>query len=257
MYEIEIPVTIHQIFATFYQLDMWSANDTSKREHGRKLLYFMYFVSFVVSIAIGAYTTEDKDESIFLAVISIDCIVLIYRLWFVLHKRNEISMFVHEIRIHHTNDEKTIFRVSNKLNLLMKLVHFFMFTNIVGYFIAVVVFPLVSGELLFLNIAFPLDRSSSEIALWLAFVFIAGGLFFSLVGCLFTVTLWYMMLMFTVKYEILSQQFRTMGMISEPVIENTFQLEASIRKRQDRYVKDFIGAIVNYEQVNGYSHQSE
>ncbi len=72
MYKIEVPNTVHQLMGIFYRLGIWTCSDTTTfREFCRKLFYFIYFVSMILSVALGALTTDDNDECIFLTVTSV------------------------------------------------------------------------------------------------------------------------------------------------------------------------------------------
>lgn len=249
MFRIEIPVTFHQTFALFHLFGMWSQDGTSTRKSGRKLFLLMYYVSFVLSVIVGALKARDKDELIFLSVVAIENSVQIYRIWFMLYRKTMILSFVHEVGTHHTNDKKEYVLASDKLKFLIKFIRSFILSTFISIAFVIVVFPVVNEERLFLNIAFPLDRSKSEIALWTGFAFHTGGFFFAIVGCFITITLWYLMLNFALKYKILGSQFRHMGMFRS---EDQSQPKVSTTEQQKLYVRDFIRAIQSYEKINGY-----
>lgn len=243
MYKIEIHATIHGILAVFYRLKMWCNDDeTNLRERGQKLFYFIHLLSFTMSMSLKAYITDDKDERVLLTVVSILETVQVYRLWFVLWKKNELFTLLLETGTHYTNDEQEFIQVNNKLKLRMKFVQYFLIMCLIALIFANIL-PIINGKRLFFNIAFPFDRQNSETAFWVKFLYSAGAFFWSYVCCLYAVILWYLMLSLKLKYKMLGNQFKNMGKT---------QVKVSIREQRTLYVKDFIVAIQTYEKVNGY-----
>lgn len=96
----------------------------SSFHHLHKLLILVYYINFVVSIArsiaLVSHTTDDKDQTIFLTVMSIVASVHNYRIFLILCKKNEIIKFVHRIGIYHTKDYREFKQISHKSELFMK-----------------------------------------------------------------------------------------------------------------------------------------
>lgn len=248
MYKIEVPATIHKAIVMFYRLGLWSIeNENTFRDTARKLFYFFYYISFVISNALGAHLTDDKDESISLIVTTTTAIVLTYKLWLILWKKNELLKFVEEVGTHYTDDQKEFVQVNYKLKMLMKFAQYFilMVAAAVGYI--TLVFPVITKRLFF-NIAFPLDWSNSQFAFWMVCIYAALGFFVTAIGSLFTTILWYLMLSFVFKYDVLGNQFKNIGVFSE-----SHQPSVSSRKHPTLYGKDFIESIKNYKKINGYT----
>lgn len=246
MYRIEIPATIHHTIAMFHHSRMWSASDVNSfRDEGRRLFYLIYFSSFVLSLALGAYLTDDKDEFIFLTFVAISAAVLIYRLWHILWEGNAMLMLVHEIGTHYTDDPTEFVRVNEKLKMLMKFVQFFVVMALAGTIYTIL--QSVVQYKLFFNIAFPLDHRENGIAFWIALTFVIGGLILTNISIIFITMHWYLMLTLVLRYELLGNQFRNMGtMRKEPN-----EAKVSMREKQKLYFNDLIVAIQTYERVNG------
>lgn len=247
MYRIEIPDMIHQITALFYQLRMWSIEDVNNlRTVGPKLFHFIYFVCITISIGLGAFETNDKDEFVYLFVVSITCTIQDYRIWCIIWEKSAILTLINRIGTHYTDDEKEFHYENNKLKMLMKFIRYFT-VSIFMSLICSVVLPVANDKQLFFNIAFPLDRTKSESAFWITYAFLTGGMFVGVVCCFLTLILWYLMMSFVTEYKILGNKFRNLG-------ATTTGLKASTAELQKLYLKDFIVAIKSYEKINRYDN---
>lgn len=239
MYEIPTPVTIHLIFALFYQLGVWCKDETSIRERGRQLCYFIYFVSFTISMTRQAYITDDKDERVFLILYLTIASVQVYRMWYVLWKRNAI--FKNDFGPYYTYNQPEFVHINRKLNFFTKFAKYFVLMCFVAFFLANVQ-TIANDERPFINVALPLDGLNSEAAFWIEFLFISGGMNLSGITCIYTVLLWYLLFSFVIKLTMLGNQFKNMG--------NT-QLKLSVREQQTLYIKDFTDAIRTHDKING------
>ncbi len=247
MYQIEIPNTVQNLLGVLYLLGMWS-DTTSFGTHCRKLLYFIYFASFVLWIAVGACITDDKDESVFLTVGLIVAVVQTYRMSIILWRKNGLLLLVNQICTYSTSNREEFIQISNKLNVFMKFVRYFMLAIVMTTFFGGVLFPITNENLTF-NIAFPIDWHSSEIAFFIASVFVGGGFFCGVVAAIINQMVWYLMLSISFEYQILGNQLRHMGTIKT----GTTHLKVSLAAQQQIFFKDFIAAIETYDKINGYT----
>ncbi len=246
MYKIDIPETIHRLMGIFYRLGMWSdTNVISLSENCRKLFYFIYFVSFGISIGLGAHSTDDQDESVFLTVLSIIAIVQTYRMWIILWSKNEVLLLVNQIGSHSTDDRETFVRINKTLNVFTKFLRYFLLVVASMSFVCVVLFPATEKHVI-LNIALPFDSDNNEIAFWVASAFVGVGFFFAAVCAIITKLIWYLMLSVSFEYKILGNQLRKMG------ISTRTDRKASLAAQQQLFYKDFIAAIQTYDKINRY-----
>lgn len=251
MYIIEIPNTVHQLMKIFYGLGLWSDDDvTTFGEHLRKISYFVYFVSFVLSIVLGAYITDNKDECVFLIVVAVAVAIHLYRLWIILWRKKDLLLLFDQICTHSTYDRNEFIRVNNKLNVLVKCIRCFLLFVTIGVFSAAVVYPITSDKQLIFNIAFPLDRNKSDIAFLMASAFLFGGVFFSVLCTILTSMTWFVMLNLSFKYKLLGNQLTYMGTIRT----GSPHLKVSLAAQHQLVVTDFILAIRTYDKINGYRH---
>lgn len=141
-----------------------------------------------------------------------------------------------------TNDRKAFIFVNHKLKIWKKFIRFFILMVCSAFTVALIQ-PIYSKSL-FVNIAFPFESEISAISFWIESLVLAGGMFLSLVCCLFTVIIWYLMLSIVFKYNMLGHQFKNMGVIKAMVnngIESKRKL--SLAKQQNIFLKDLIMAI--------------
>lgn len=252
MFKIGIPLTMHQIFAIFHLFRVWNKDENSLCNRGKKLFYFVFYLSFGMSLFVGALQSPDDNERAFLAVGTVSCTILIYRMWFILWRKKEILSFVREIGIHYTDDRMGFYDVDEKLKTFDKFVRYFLLMISTAVTCMYIVFPVMNEDPLFVNVAFPLDRSNSEIAMFMAFAFLVGGAICGFVAILIAITLWFVILSFSVEYKLLGNQFRNMGTIRTPETESEIQLEVSINEQQKLYRNDFVKAIRHYDKINEY-----
>lgn len=252
MYKIEIPKTIHQIFAIFYQLKLWTIKDGATFIKLSKSFYFIYFMSFVISMALGI--TADKHDLMFSIVALIITGVQVFRLDYILWKEKKIITLIHQVGTHSTDDHSKFVQGSNKLKMLMTFSQYFILMDSIA-FACTVIFPVVSSErrLLF-NVGFPAAWKNGRIAFWITHAYIEVGVFLSIVCCIFTILVWYLMLNVVIKFNILGSQFRNMGVgrvqESEETIITERKVKISLREQQKLYQKDFIQAIKTRRNIN-------
>lgn len=249
MYKIEIPNTVHQLVGMFYRLGMWIDRDTTTfGEFCRKLLYFIYIVSFGLSVALGAITTESKEECVFLTVISVLLVVQFYRMWMILWGKNRLMLLVNLIGSHSTNDRDEFIRIKNKFNRFMIFVRFFMIAYTMATLFSVVVYPITNEKHLIYKIAFPLDYANSKFAFWLADAFLGGGFFCSTISAILNKLVWYLMFSISCEYKILGNQLRHLG---TPKRTGSSHLKVSLAVQQEQFSNDLVVAIQTYDKING------
>nr|QGW45423.1 odorant receptor 50 [Bradysia odoriphaga] len=250
MYLIEIPETINQLFGIYYRLRLWSHKDIP--DYGDRILSYLHFtllVSIMISIGVGAYMSNDKDEEIFLAIVTVAFAVLVHRLWHIIWRKDGLLTLIHQTGTYYTEDRKEFVEVSNKLNSLMKFICWYNSMLIICAFPAIVVYPIVNEKhsLLF-NIAFPMDRSSlSNIGFWLAYACTMLAAFYAVICNFFINTGWYLMCSLIIEYKLLGNQMRHMG---------TIRTGKDVRKiskaeKQNLFRVKLNMVIQTYERING------
>ncbi len=227
----------------FYRMGIWSDTATIG-DQCRKHFYFIYFVSLVLSVALGALNTDDTDEGVFLTVASVILGVQAYRMWIIIWGRNKLLLLLHQICEYSTYDRRESVQINQKLNIFMKIGGYFVLGLAITYIFGFVLYPITSGKHLILNIAFPLDRHNSEVAFWMAYAFLDGAIFLAVVCFVCNIIILYLMLNISCEYKILGNQLRRMGTIRT-------NLKVSLAAQRQLFYKDFIAAIQTYDKING------
>nr|QGW45392.1 odorant receptor 19 [Bradysia odoriphaga] len=248
MFKIVIPNTFYQLVRLNYLLRIWSDSESPDwREHCLHLIYFFYLVGFMVAVAVGSYATSDKDESVFLVVLAIVYFVMVYRLRYILWQRKDFIYLIEQIGTSYTEDQNEFVKMSDELIFFTKIVRGYLGFALSGSVPAVFLYPFFNEKrsLLF-NIAFPFDRTKSEIAFWMAYLFVVGGLLWAALCIFFTVKTWYLMLCLSVKYKMLGNRFRNLGKLKE----DESQKKISTAERHRVFYRDLIVAIRTYDHIN-------
>lgn len=208
-YNIAIPDSITHVYSIFHLVGLWRNKDGVAIY---QVFFFVYFMMLIVSITVGSFITEDPDERVFQFVTTFIGIVQITRMHCLIWKEKKIKSLTRENGIYSTNDYEVYTRAVKKMNSMNTLARLFM-SVMVLCLIAVALFPLVSNEKrLIYTIPFPVDYTVSTGAFWMAYTFVTTSFFWSIVCCFYVVVVWYMMLNFTIKYEVPGSQFKYLGM---------------------------------------------
>lgn len=97
MYKVEVHKRIHQAILLFDFIGLLKLdNETIFRKYGRNMYLFVY-IYFLVSLAVGAYQSNNKHESILLTVMLIGSIVQTVRLSHILWKKEEMLEIIHRL----------------------------------------------------------------------------------------------------------------------------------------------------------------
>lgn len=177
-----------------------------------KLFQFFFRASFVISLGSGALTTNDKEDSVYLAAVTIGVSVQVVKVFYIIWRKNEILTFIHQIYsvIVEYHDEYS--SVNNKVKNLMKFGKIYMLLCCITLVFAFVFYAVEGQRNLPLNIAFPLDWNNSEIGYWVAFVYLAiHSTLYSMISLVVNILIWYLMSIFAIKYELLGKAFKRMG----------------------------------------------
>lgn len=189
------------------------------------------YLSFVLSALLGTFLNNDKNESIFLASVSMASLVFLFKLCYVIWLQNDLCTFIETIGVHSLTDENDFHQINEKINSFMKFVTIFIIMTFLGYTpILIVSLPIFTNERkLPVNCYFPFDWKSSEIAYWTAYFHIVISYLFSILCIIIPAIIWFLMMNCSIKYESLGSQFKNLGIkgrtISKENEQNAFLQE--------------------------------
>ncbi len=214
-------------------------------------------LSFVTSLLSGSYLSNDSEESIFLLAIGIGNFVQVFRMFKLISAKSSILDFLHDLSSHSTSDSEEFVRINTKLKNFVKLSLGFLLVGGMALFCAAII-PLVSNEkILMVNVAFPLDWKNDSFSFWIAYLFVMGGCMYGVFSFVFVIIVWYLMINCTIKYEILGNHLRRMGLRNDDETSETqsalkTKAKTSEVDRQQLYHKDLIKAIKSHLNINRY-----
>lgn len=213
MYRVEVYNRIKKIKTIFQCFGWWDFKEGKTFIKRMQFFFFVFYICCPVSMLAGALITNDRQESVSLMTVGIASSVHVFRLFCIIWKKSEILGFIHQADSLSTEDHEELNRINKKLENFVT----FAKVLIISVFFALYLFLAEAGieKKLPFNIGFPLDYRNSEIGYWTAFVYLGIQILYTTVICLFTVTIWYLMLIFSINYELLGKRMRRSGMTKE------------------------------------------
>lgn len=253
MYCVEMNKGVKQIFELFRRLGFWSRGEQATVTERRiKLFYSIFYFLFPISILAGAIKSESSDEFIFLLETSILTAVMSIKIQYTIWKQKEIDELSHRIGVYALDNHEDCNLVNRKLNTFVKVGAYFFFLCIIMASTVAFILPFVGNEKkLFFNIGFPFDWKNNAIAYWIAYVFLTTEIIISTLSVLFSLIMWFLMFNCSLKYEVLGNQLRNMGVI-RTVSATVSKLKISEVEKENIFRRDLIAVIESHKDINEY-----
>lgn len=248
MYRVEVYNRIKQIKTIFQCFGWWDHDHGTIWIQRMQCFVFVFYICCPVSMLAGAVITNDRKESVSLTTVGIASSVHVFRLFCIIWRKSEILSFLHQVDSLTTDDREEFSRINSKLE------YFITFSKclVVSVFFALYLFLAAAAldKQLPFNIGFPLDYRTSETGYWTAFAYLAIQILYTTVICLFTVTIWYLMLIFSIKYELLGKQMQRLGIRNEANTKaiRINRLNITAEEKQN-YQQDLIAAIETLQKI--------
>lgn len=207
MYRVAVHNLINHIIAIFQCFGFWDATDGTESAFGKrveKFSHFLFYSSIVISV--GAFKTNDKEESIYLTAVVISLAVQVAKLFYIIWRSGEVLTFIHNVDSVIIKGRDEYNQINNKVENLMKFAKYFGLMCIITVVLASVFYVVEGEKNLPLNIGFHLDLKNSEIGYWTAFTYFVVEAIYSFAIMSFNIIIWYLMLNF--KYQLLGNQLR-------------------------------------------------
>lgn len=255
MYFVKVNDKIIRIFDLFYRIGLWyRGEEATARETKIKLFYSFHFLLFPISLMAGAITTDNSEESIFLIETAVITTAMSIKFYYLIWKKREFIEFLHRIGIYSIDNHEEFTLINDKLNMFMKFTTFFVFSMIFSAAVALLGIPFVGSERnLFFNVAFPLDYKNSDTKFWIAYAFIFSEVILCVISCLVSVLMWYLLLNCGLKYEVLADQLRNLGVVRTVAVVTTVnERKISEAKKGNLYQRDLIKGIISHLDINEY-----
>lgn len=154
-----------------------------------------------------------------------------------------------QICVSDTDDYSAFRKADRKMKKFMTFITYFLATSFT-LCIAVAGIPLVKKKLIF-DIAFPWNYKTKKFAFWMAYALVAGVYTLSVTIVCFSSMMWYMMMSFVVKYELLGNDFKNLGFFENDGMNSKSLTSLSAPSVNETiYVQDLVMTIKNLENVN-------
>lgn len=249
MYHVELKKNIRHIMSLFYCLGLWHRDDdVSIIRKTIKLFPPIYYSFFTVSLLNGAITTDDKDESIFLALIAIISVTLLVKLYFITWRQKEIFEMLNGCGVFTVEDdedfnivEKTLKKIETFYNIL------FAGTSIFGFSISLWPFLGISQKP-FLNVAPNLDLKNNRIAFWVVNAFLGTEVCFACISSVFSAVVGLLLIACALRYEVLGNEIIRIGVIKT----EGKMTQSSKKKRSNIFLRELIAKIDSHRQIRKY-----
>nr|QGW45424.1 odorant receptor 51 [Bradysia odoriphaga] len=245
-YKLKMSDTYRKMIAFYHIVGLWKSENIHWKASFRQIFAFLLFVLCIILISLKAVITDDKDESVFLGATTLIGIVQIYRFYYIIWKQKKVVDLMYASSTSCTDDYETFCHVNKKSLNFTTLFKSFL-VAMFALCIITAFTPLVTKRLIF-NFAFPLDYKTDEMAFWMAYVFIVISFLLSLTCCFLTSMIWYIMMNFVVKFELLGNDFKNLGVISTKGQES-FSVTSRPTK-QTLYLQHLIEAIKSLESTD-------
>lgn len=253
---VKLNKRIEQIMFLFYRIGFWHREDeATARETRLKIFYSVFNLLFPISLIAGAFDSTEKHESVFLVLTAIMTFVLYVRLLLIIWKKKEILDLLNRIAVYSVAEADSFCLVTDTLNNFIKFISVFVCSLYVNDVCIIVVAPFIGRERkLFFNLGLPLDYKNNEFSFWMASVFQSIQVVITCTAFLFTILTWYLMLNCSLRYRVLGNTFKNLGVL------DTTEAKAKNRKmlknvKSELYLKNLIAGIVSHQYTKKYGPQ--
>lgn len=235
---------IYKITAIYEFMGYWDTGKETTCSKGMRFVHFFFFVSFVVSMVVGTFITDDEDELAFLASTVVGYTVHVVSFFHIIFKRSKIIEFIRGIGPIITENQEDFTRINKKMKNLFNFGKFCVLLYVINIYPSLILLGVQAAvgkeKNLILAIAFPLDWRTNDIGYWLAFVFTFVEIAYGTSIFCFNVIIWYLMLCYAIKYELLGNQLRRLGTTDSKISE---------ARKQNLFNQDLIALIKAHQKI--------
>lgn len=214
MYCITVPKGISHLLTSFQYFGLWDV-DKPFWSTTAKLFLLTFYASFPISIAAGAIGNSDVYESIYLADAAITISVQIVRIYYIIWWKREILTFVQRVGSCNIENNDECHRVNDKMEKFVKFALWIVVAMLIVFVLALGYYAIASERKLSFNIALPWDYKNTKFGYWTAFSYFTVEVMASAVIVSLNIIIYYLMLNYSIKYELLGNQLMRLGRITQ------------------------------------------
>lgn len=222
MSQLKLDQTICQIFQLFHYVGLWQHDEESIfRKFGKKFGVILFYTLFLIFIATNAFISDDKNQSMYLIQATILVAVMLVKCLYLILKKDEILGFLNDSLLCPSIEGRIEYdEVSGKVKKLTK------FVRVYNSIFAVTAVLVIGVKLPFLSVGekglpmfISFSYKDSEIIYWSAYLFVSLSIVLSFTLNIFSAIIWYIMLIYSIDYELLGNKFRKLGWRVDKVVD--------------------------------------
>lgn len=248
MYNIDPPKTISSIIITFCTLGLWSNKEKSVFcANAMKVFHFSYYLSFFASIVIKASVTTDSDEFVLCTALSTTVAVDVFRMGYIIVKQSETIELIGRLGTHSTNDMEEFRQIDNKMKKFIKFGQIFIVSCSIEASMLLIL-PALWNDIKLINIAFPFGNRRN--VFWIKQTYIFLGASYAVLCVCFSIMIWYVMVNISIKYEMLGNKLRNLGVVDLTKDSTVQKILFPKRMQQQMFIKGLIEAIKAHHEID-------
>ncbi|XP_037040976.1 putative odorant receptor 71a [Bradysia coprophila] len=247
MFSIELDEALQRILKIFYRMGIWQSDEEPNYlKVAKKFFYTFFGALYPIFFTANAFLC-DRNESVFSVQLTIIAAVLYVKILYVLFKKQEILEFLFDpIVVHSIENREEYDETVKKIKEFMNFVRMYCLATFVTVPLLIVIkFPIFSADK-GLPFFISFSWNSSEIIYWLAYFFVSLSSTLYVTANLITILIWYMLLNYSIEYELLGNKLRKLGVGMKAVKK---QKEFRLIQRSG-FVEDLIVLIKAHRNLN-------
>lgn len=174
-------------------------------------VFFTFYPVYAVAIALGAVVAENFAEKMFLVMCTMSGCCLMLKIIHFYRNREDIQKLFHEMDDYTVDDQIQYDEINRKIRKFIEFKAIMFRVFYYGVCLQLLV-PFIMQENIFaIKIWVPIDWTHNNIAFWIINVYTLICIQFYVVAVELSVIVWYLMLNFSIKYEMLGYQLMNLG----------------------------------------------
>lgn len=213
---------VKRVLGIYYRVGFWHQGEiATNRELSVKIFYSIYLFLFLFSIAIGAIVNENRDVAIYLGEVAILYLVFVSKLFILMWQQKKVEALLNRTCVFPIYDDGDLDMFHRKLSSFTKFGNALLFNTMLCICCEVAIYPFYgSKKTLALELAFPLDWREDEFSFWIGNLFMLIGAMLALAAISFGVITSYLLLVCSLRYDLLGSNMRKAGQRSTGKILN-------------------------------------
>ncbi|XP_037037879.1 putative odorant receptor 71a [Bradysia coprophila] len=234
MYSIKVDKTLQQFTKIFYQIGIWQNDEEPNyRKIGKKIFYTSFGALLPIFYVTNVFLCDDRNESIFSVQAVIMTTVIYVKSLYLLFKKPEILAFLNDqIVVHSIENREEYERANKKIKKFIGFVRpYFLSISITAALLILIKLPTFSTDK-GLPVFISFSWNNSEMVYWLAYLFVSLSVVLYSVVNYITALIWYIMLNYSIEYELLGNKLKNVGGPTVTTIKNQDKNEKQKKNRE-------------------------